>query len=103
MTDHSVSRPPQPTVIAIDPGGSGGIAYQHPGGAVCAATMPATEGDIVELLDELIAEPGAAVAFVEEVGGFIEVTLKTADALLLLDYALRQLQQENQKQKGPRA
>lgn len=33
----------------------------------------------------------------------LKVTLKTADALLLLDYALRQPQQENQKQKGPRA
>ena len=38
------------TLIAIDPGASGGIAYQRDGQAVEAAPMPPTEGDVLNLL-----------------------------------------------------
>lgn len=59
------------TLIAIDPGASGGIAYQRDGQPAESVPMPATEGDVVNLLRQLAADPANAVAFVEEVGGYI--------------------------------
>lgn len=61
------------TIIAIDPGASGGIAYQHPDSTPAALPMPETEGDI---LDEIVsiergAQSGQVVAFVEKVGGYV--------------------------------
>jgi hypothetical protein len=58
------------SVIAVDPGLSGGIACWREGQPVAAYPMPPTEGDVIELLKTLIA-PNRTVAFIEEVGGFI--------------------------------
>jgi hypothetical protein len=57
--------------IAIDPGLSGGIAYQLDDQPAQAVPMPSTEGDLVDLLRTLTADSEQAVAFVEEVGGYI--------------------------------
>jgi crossover junction endodeoxyribonuclease RuvC len=59
--------------IAIDPGLSGGIAYQLDGQPAQAVPMPSTEGDLVELIRSLTANAESAVAVVEEVGGYIGV------------------------------
>lgn len=42
------------TFIAIDPGLSGGIAWSHSPQHVAAEKMPATEGDIINLLREIV-------------------------------------------------
>lgn len=65
-----MNRADTTTVIAVDPGLSGGIACWHQAQPVTAYPMPPTEGDVIELLKTLIV-PGKTVAFVEEVGGFI--------------------------------
>src|ERR1051325_4365329 len=57
-------------VLGIDPGGSGGIACWRRTEPIQAFAMLQSEGDQIELIRELIA-PGDAVAFVEQVGGFI--------------------------------
>ncbi len=59
------------TTIAIDPGLSGGVAYQRGPQPAQAVAMPATEGDLVDLLRSLTADANEAVAYVEEVGGYI--------------------------------
>lgn len=59
------------TVIAIDPGASGGVAFQLDGQIAEAVAMPATEGDLVDLLRRLAAPPGQALAIIEEVSGFV--------------------------------
>lgn len=59
------------TTIAVDPGLSGGIAYQLDGQPAQAVAMPSTEGDLVDLLRNLTAEAKDAVAFVEEVDGYV--------------------------------
>lgn len=57
-------------ILAIDPGQSGGIAYQDANGTICAIAMPATPGDVLDLLRTLRAG-GAETAIVEQVVGFI--------------------------------
>ena len=57
------------TVLGIDPGVSGGLAYWRKGEPIQAFAMPETEGDQIELIRELVA-PGDAIAFVEQVGGY---------------------------------
>lgn len=42
------------TIIAIDPGASGGISVGYPNGSTVAHKMPETEGDILALLTELV-------------------------------------------------
>jgi crossover junction endodeoxyribonuclease RuvC len=59
------------TRVAIDPGLSGGIAYQRDGQPPQAVPMPGTEGDLVDLLRAIAAESEEVVAIVEEVGGYI--------------------------------
>lgn len=63
------------TIIAIDPGASGGIAVQFDGGKVDAYPMEQTEGDILSDLKDVLEHAnlygGEAIAVVEEVGGFI--------------------------------
>ncbi len=59
------------TTIAIDPGASGGIAWSQNGQRVQALVMPATEGDLVQLLRSVVVDASATVAMVEEVGGYI--------------------------------
>ena len=58
------------TIIAIDPGVSGGVAFQRDGQAVECVAMPGTEGDLVSLLCELADNPSNTVAILEEVGGY---------------------------------
>jgi hypothetical protein len=58
------------TIIAIDPGASGGIALRDNEGFVTAFRMPQTEGDVVTFLYGLSTVSGARVAYVERVGGF---------------------------------
>ena len=62
---------PAKLTIAIDPGKSGGLAYQLAGQPAQAVAMPPTEGDLVNLLRQLATNPDNTVAFVEEVGGYI--------------------------------
>jgi hypothetical protein len=57
-------------ILAIDPGQDGGIAYVDPEGFPFAVPMPATDGDILDLLRSLRAS-GIECAVVEEVVGFI--------------------------------
>src|SRR5437868_5966445 len=58
------------TIIAIDPGVTGGIACWKRGQPITAAAMPPTEGDLVEVLQTLISS-GETIAYVELVGGYI--------------------------------
>lgn len=58
------------TVLAVDPGATGGIACWRDDEPIQAFAMPETEGDQIELIRKLVAE-GEAIAFVEKVGGFI--------------------------------
>jgi hypothetical protein len=58
-------------LIAIDPGLNGGVALQRDGQPAESAPMPATEGDLVNLLRQLAADPANTVAVVEQVGGYI--------------------------------
>jgi len=56
--------------IAIDPGQSGGLAWQDEYGQTQSCKMPATEGDVVDMLSSMsISAP--ATAYVEKVGGFV--------------------------------
>lgn len=59
------------TLIAIDPGLSGGIAFQRDNQSAQAVPMPVTEGDLVELLRVLADCPSQSVAIVEEVSGYV--------------------------------
>lgn len=61
------------TIIAVDPGKSGGLVYKSSGQPVLAVPMPQTEGDLVHLLRRWVSDPGDTVAIVEEVGGFAGV------------------------------
>jgi len=54
------------TILGIDPGKSGGIAWRDRDGNACAAKMPDTVGDLVDKLIELSAA-GARKAYIERV------------------------------------
>lgn len=41
------------TLVGIDPGIQGGIAWQRPGEKACCVKMPDTEGDLIRLIREL--------------------------------------------------
>lgn len=58
------------TIIAIDPGATGGVACWKRGQPTVAFAMPDTDGDLIELLPTLIA-PAKTIAYVERVGGFV--------------------------------
>ena len=57
-------------LIAIDPGASGGLAWFDADGNAQAKAMPSTEGDLLDLLQNLKMY-GVSVAVLEEVGGFV--------------------------------
>lgn len=59
------------TLIAIDPGHSGGIAFQLNDQGPQAVPMPHTEGDTVDLLRGLASNPAQTIAVVEQVGGYL--------------------------------
>jgi hypothetical protein len=55
-------------ILAIDPGASGGLAWNDDGGTH-AIPMPETDGDLVDFLRAV--RIGVDTVWVEEVGGFI--------------------------------
>jgi hypothetical protein len=63
------------TIIAIDPGKSGGIAVMYSDGRAVADKMPDTEGDVVNYLrslDSAATVDGVQLcAYVEKVGGYV--------------------------------
>jgi hypothetical protein len=58
------------TILAIDPGATGGIARWKQGQPTVALAMPPTEDELVTLFRTLIT-PDESIAFVEHVTGFI--------------------------------
>lgn len=58
------------TIIAVDPGQSGGIAWINANG-YGVKPMPETRGDVISLLRELCAAPFNCVAYIEKISGFI--------------------------------
>lgn len=58
----------QTLYLAIDPGASGGFAWQTKE-AVCAQKMPGTEGDVLSFMRGF--NPTDYVVFMEEVGGYV--------------------------------
>lgn len=59
------------TLIGIDPGRGGGIAFKIGDHPVEATPMPSTEGDLVDLLRRLVNDPAETVVFIEQVGGYV--------------------------------
>lgn len=63
------------TIISVDPGSSGGIAWKLPDGSVCAVPMPDTDEDVVSTISNVVCaavQEGYQVeAHVERVGGFV--------------------------------
>lgn len=61
------------TIIAVDPGASGGIATKE-GSSIFAISMPKTDGDILEHLQcckqRATQEGFEVVAYIEKVGGY---------------------------------
>jgi hypothetical protein len=78
-TGEGESIPPPPGrrfLLAIDPGGAGGLAWcdAASGGTVTARAMPDTEGGLLMILRDIVAEagnPAMVAAFVEQVGGYV--------------------------------
>jgi hypothetical protein len=60
--------PSQKRILAIDPGGSGGIAWQEESG-VTSVKMPETEGDILSFFRGF--KINSYTVFMEEVGGYV--------------------------------
>ena len=58
-------------VLAIDPGRSGGIAYND-GYTSTSVKMPNTDGDVVDILRSLSAHTGERICYIEKVGGFVK-------------------------------
>lgn len=60
------------TIIAIDPGASGGIAFSHNSGSVASHNMPDTVRDLVDLLRDAGSEGAEHVTvYLEKVGGYV--------------------------------
>lgn len=61
------------TILAIDPGASGGIAISLEGSPPSFTNMPETVHDLVDLLEGVAIEAsnGSAHAYLEQVGGYI--------------------------------
>lgn len=61
------------TILAIDPGASGGIAISLEGSSPSFTNMPETVHDLVDLLEGVAIEAsnGTAHAYLEQVGGYI--------------------------------
>lgn len=66
------------TIVAIDPGASGGIAWQHSGGTPACMKMPDTEGDILQelrIIFHMSHAPQPPVVYIEELTGFCGVKI----------------------------
>lgn len=59
------------TIIAIDPGVSGGIAWKDPKGRMCAVAMSDTLADVRDLIAGLIVNKDETVVLIEKLTGFI--------------------------------
>lgn len=70
MTGMSDIEAPSVVQLAVDPGRLGGFAMSRNGGTPVTYSMPATEGDVLDLIRSL-SSTGRRYAYVEEVGGFI--------------------------------
>lgn len=57
-------------IIAIDPGASGGIAWQNSDGGTTCIAMPSTQGDVLDALRAIVAFHPGIRAYVEQVGGY---------------------------------
>lgn len=57
-------------LIGIDPGGSGGLAWELCGGGVAVEKMPDTPHELCHLL-EAIQKDGEVRVFLEKVGGYV--------------------------------
>jgi hypothetical protein len=57
-------------ILAIDPGASGGFAWTDIDGIICAAKMPATMTEQLDLLRELSVRLSGLTAVMEKVGGY---------------------------------
>jgi len=59
-------------LLAIDPGKSGGFAWQYKGSPVACERMPDVEAEIVAMITfwRAGAEHGAPIAYIEKVGGY---------------------------------
>jgi len=58
------------TLIAIDPGVSGGIAYCGPDGEAACINMPDTEAKIVDAIRMIVAARGNGRSYIEDVPKF---------------------------------
>lgn len=56
-------------LVGIDPGASGGLAWQVPGFSTAVENMPDTPHELCQLL-ECIQKDGSVRVFLEEVGGY---------------------------------
>jgi hypothetical protein len=59
------------SLICIDPGASGGIAWQDRDGNVDSVNMPATFPEIADTLRELFLKLGKCSCVMEKVGGYM--------------------------------
>ena len=59
------------SIIAIDPGASGGFAWYDADGNPECIPMPQTEGDVLSAIRGLAFGRKEPVAYIEEVGGYV--------------------------------
>lgn len=70
----------KPTIVGIDPGKSGGLAWSVNNGPVAAVPMPDNAHELADILCELDTE-GPLVVYLEEVGGYIGGAGNTGSAM----------------------
>jgi len=79
--------PAQQYTLGIDPGKSGGIAILGPLGSVACLPMPATDGDLIELIRETASncedEGWRLVAYVEDVPSYCGKNIPSSRAFVL--------------------
>lgn len=81
------------TIIAIDPGASGGISILHQTGEVESIAMPDTPQDLFHSLARAALESMANVkAFVEEVGGYIGGEFQPGSAMFTFGRGFGQIE-----------
>jgi hypothetical protein len=59
------------TIIAVDPGATGGIAAHEEGKDAEVHKMPETRRDTIDLLQQLARNPKDTVAYIEKINGYI--------------------------------
>lgn len=68
------------TIIGIDPGAAGGLAIWTQDGFSAAVKMPATEGDLVNILSEWVEEAGArnVIVYMENLVKFMGANMPSS-------------------------